>query len=164
MAKQNCSRRHSNFFFVFLRKQVLTYHVNHLPSRWFTWNVRTYFLWKIIIIKKIFKKCHLLQLWLALSGLDWLHCISSNHAKWHLRNTIAPWQYCIHKDIFTINSVGQALTNSVDPDQRQQNVASDQGMHCLPFIQQYVDVDTASSHKTDFSQILASQWKASKTL
>ena len=43
-----CSRWHSNFFFFFFhRKQVLTFHVNHLPSRHFTWNFKTCFLWKI---------------------------------------------------------------------------------------------------------------------
>ena len=35
------------FFFIFQRKQVLTFHVNHLLGRWFTWNVKTCFLWKI---------------------------------------------------------------------------------------------------------------------
>ena len=33
-------------FFIFQRKEVLTFCVNHLPSRWFTWNVKTSFLWK----------------------------------------------------------------------------------------------------------------------
>ena len=33
----------------------------------------------------------------------------------------------------------QAWANSVDPDQMPQNVASDQGLHCLPFIQQFLD-------------------------
>ena len=28
----------------------------------------------------------------------------------------------------------QAWANSVDPDQKQQNVASDQGLHCLPLL------------------------------
>ena len=31
----------------------------------------------------------------------------------------------------------QAFVNSVDPDLTLQNVASDQGLHCLPYIQQY---------------------------
>ena len=31
----------------------------------------------------------------------------------------------------------QALAKSVDPDQMPQNVASDQGLHCLPLIQHY---------------------------
>ena len=35
----NCSRRQSYFF---RRKQVLTFHVNSLPSRRFTWNVKTF--------------------------------------------------------------------------------------------------------------------------
>ena len=29
------------------------------------------------------------------------------------------------------------LTNIVDPDQTPQNAASDQGLHCLPLIQQF---------------------------
>ena len=33
----------------------------------------------------------------------------------------------------------QAGTNSVDPDQMLQNAASDQGLHCLPLIQQFLD-------------------------
>ena len=36
-----------------------------------------------------------------------------------------------------INWDRQALANSVDPDQMPQNAASDQGLHCLPYIQQY---------------------------
>ena len=35
------------FIFFFQRKQVWTFHVNHLLSRWFTWNIKTCFLWKI---------------------------------------------------------------------------------------------------------------------
>ena len=46
------------FFFIFQRKQVLTFHVNHLPGRWFTWNVKMCFLWK----KKKKNECHLLQI------------------------------------------------------------------------------------------------------
>ena len=30
-----------------------------------------------------------------------------------------------------------AFANSIDPDQMPQNVASDQGLHCLPYIQLY---------------------------
>ena len=30
-----------------------------------------------------------------------------------------------------------ARSNSLDPDQTPQNAASDQGRHCLPFVQQY---------------------------
>ena len=33
--------------FIFQRKQVFTYHINHLPSRQFTWNVKTCFFWKM---------------------------------------------------------------------------------------------------------------------
>ena len=42
----------------------------------------------------------------------------------------------------------QAWTNSVDPDQRLQNAASDQGLHCLPFIKEYFRYSTSS--KADF--------------
>ena len=34
--------------------------------------------------------------------------------------------------------------NSVDPDQMQQNVASDQGLHCLPISQQFLYTSTGS--------------------
>ena len=33
----------------------------------------------------------------------------------------------------------QTCANSFYPDQMLQKVASDQGLHCLPFIQQYLD-------------------------
>ena len=33
----------------------------------------------------------------------------------------------------------RAWANSVDPDQTPQNAASDQSLHCLPLIQQYLD-------------------------
>ena len=32
----------------------------------------------------------------------------------------------------------QTLANSVDPDQMLQNAPSDQGLHCLPHIQQFL--------------------------
>ena len=41
----------------------------------------------------------------------------------------------------------QAWANSADPDQMLQN-ASDQGLHCLPLTQQYLDSSTGS--KMDF--------------
>ena len=31
----------------------------------------------------------------------------------------------------------QVCTNSVDPDQKLQNAASNQGLHCLPLVQHY---------------------------
>ena len=37
---------------------------------------------------------------------------------------------------------GQAWANCVDPDQMPQNVASDQGLHCLPLIHQILDTST----------------------
>ena len=36
--------------------------------------------------------------------------------------------------IYTMFSDRQAWANSVDADQMPQNVASDQGLHCLPLI------------------------------
>ena len=33
----------------------------------------------------------------------------------------------------------RAQANSVDPDEMPQNVASHQGLHCLPLIQQFLD-------------------------
>ena len=38
----------------------------------------------------------------------------------------------------------QPWTNSVDPDQMPQNVASDQGLHFLPLIQQFLDASVSS--------------------
>ena len=43
---KNCSRQHFYFCFFCLRKQGLMFHVNPLPSRGFTWNIRSYFLCK----------------------------------------------------------------------------------------------------------------------
>ena len=37
----------------------------------------------------------------------------------------------------------QAWTNSVDPDQTPQNAASDQGLHCLPLVQQQNSLNTS---------------------
>ena len=34
----------------------------------------------------------------------------------------------------------KAWANSVDPDQMPQNVASDQGLYCLPLLKQYTDM------------------------
>ena len=54
------------FFFFFQRKQVLTFHVNHLLGRRFTWNVKTCFLWKM---KKKFLNVICYNLCLVLYGL-----------------------------------------------------------------------------------------------
>ena len=40
--------------------------------------------------------------------------------------------------IITLNIGRDAFVNNVDPDQTPQNAASDQGLHCLPYIQQYI--------------------------
>ena len=47
-------------------------------------------------------------------------------------------QLPMHDTIFTLKySDRLALGNSADPDQMLQNAASDQGLHCLVFTQQY---------------------------
>ena len=38
----------------------------------------------------------------------------------------------------------QAWANIVDSDQMQQNVASDQSLHCLPLIHHFLDISTGS--------------------
>ena len=38
----------------------------------------------------------------------------------------------------------QVWANSVDPDEILQNVASHQGLHCLPLIQQFLDTTLGS--------------------
>ena len=40
----------------------------------------------------------------------------------------------------------QPWANSVDPDQMPQIVASDQGLHCLPFIQQFLNTSAGSEN------------------
>ena len=52
----------------------------------------------------------------------------------------------VYKDyhIYPVYSESQAGTICVDPDQMPQNVASDQGLHCLPLIQQFLDTSTDS--------------------
>ena len=52
------------------------------------------------------------------------------------------------KKLFTLEILQywnrQAWANSIDPDQMLQNMLSDQGLHCLPLIQQFLDIFTAS--------------------
>ena len=38
---------------------------------------------------------------------------------------------------FDQTTVLTGLSNGVDPDQTPQNAASDQGLHCLPLVQQF---------------------------
>ena len=49
----------------------------------------------------------------------------------------------------------QACVNNVHPDQMLQNVASDKGLHCLPFIQQSSDKSLISKNR--FVQILGQE-------
>ena len=46
--------------------------------------------------------------------------------------------------------------NGVDPDQMLQNLASDQGIHCLPLIRQYLH--TLIDSKNEHFQILGEVW------
>ena len=39
----------------------------------------------------------------------------------------------------------EALANSVDPEEMPQNVASNQSLHCLPLIQQFLDTTPVSN-------------------
>ena len=52
--------------------------------------------------------------------------------------------------------------NNVDPDQMPQNVATDQGLHCLifTFIQQFADKSKCS--KPDQLKIYVEEWQAVK--
>ena len=51
----------SELFISHIFKQGLTFHVNHLSGRWFTWNVKPYFLWKMssaaVVISTLRVKC-----------------------------------------------------------------------------------------------------------
>ena len=38
----------------------------------------------------------------------------------------------------------QAWANSIDPDEMPQNAASHLGLHCLPLIQQFLDITLGS--------------------
>ena len=74
---------------------VLTFHVNHLLSRWFTWNVKTCFLWKIKIkfltvlcykfawcfkgwLRALYNIRNIIQIWSLLR--DKANCFSLNYA------------------------------------------------------------------------------------
>ena len=51
------------------------------------------------------------------------------------------WNVLTFYTIFTL-SIGdrQTLVNSVDPDQMLHAAASNQGLHCLPLMQQFLDI------------------------
>ena len=61
-----------DFFFIFWRKQVLTFHVNHLPSRQFT--IKTCFLWKKKKIQIL--ECRLPQILLGALNVKQTFCQS----------------------------------------------------------------------------------------
>ena len=52
----------------FQRKWDLNFHVNHLLGRWFTWNIKSYFLWKI---SRLLRTCISAQLWPYLECWVW---------------------------------------------------------------------------------------------
>ena len=49
-------------------------------------------------------------------------------------NSVYPDQ--MQQNVITL-SIGTDIPNSVYPDQMQHNVAPNQGLHCLPYIQQW---------------------------
>ena len=46
----------------------------------------------------------------------------------------------VKKRVYPKYSDRQARANFVDPDQTLQNVASDQGLHCLPLLRQFYGI------------------------
>ena len=58
--------------------------------------------------------------------------ITIDNAKGYVTSNFLDKGYCIYWDIHT-------NANSVDPDQTSQITASDQGLHCSPLIQQFLD-------------------------
>ena len=48
-----------------------------------------------------------------------------------------PNQKIAHDTHNNPNGTDRAFASCVDPDQMPQNTASDQGLHCLPYIQLY---------------------------
>ena len=63
-------------------------------------------------------------------------CQEENKQRQHRQTMRA----CKRSTVITLSTGtdrAKAFANSVDPDQMPQNVASDQGLHFLPYIQQY---------------------------
>ena len=52
----------------------------------------------------------------------------------------------------------QVRAKIVDPDQIPQNTVSDQGLHCWPFIQQFLDTSTGSTRDVR-NELLISIWR-----
>ena len=98
------------YFSNFFEKMDLT--LLKIVSHKFVWSIRSYFMRKMSWV------CHLLNLPIALQAISW-------------RATTFT--------VITLYWDRQAKSaNSVDPDQMPQNAASDQGLLCLPYIQQYL--------------------------
>ena len=64
-----------------------------------------------------------------------------------LRRQVISVLACSACHIYPNYSYRQAGANSVDPDQTPQNAASDQDLHCLPFVQQVLS--TLNGDKTE---------------
>ena len=67
----------------------------------------------------------------------WNEKLSDYHIYLKSTDIILPYFYCIYSD-------RQAWENSVDPYETPQNVASHQGLHCLPLIKQFLDITSGS--------------------
>ena len=57
---------------------------------------------------------------------------------------MSQWGSANEYHIYSMYLDRQAWANSVDPDEMPQNVASHQGLHCLPLIQQFLDTVSRS--------------------
>ena len=62
--------------------------------------------------------------------------------------------YCIYPKYWD----RRACADSVDPDQMPQNAASDQGLHCLPLIQQFLHT-SIDSYQNGLFRILFKFYK-----
>ena len=91
-------------------------------------------------VKYFSLECSILQMYPCIWNA-WQDLAPNVNSTFYILNT----KTNLKKTISTMNELRkkpkywdrQAWANSVDPDQMPQNVASDQGLHCLPLIQHY---------------------------
>ena len=70
------------FFCIFQRKWGLTFQVNQLPSRWFTWNAKPYFLWKknwLLSVTILLSDLSLRKFCLQYISFQWSCCLHILH-------------------------------------------------------------------------------------
>ena len=89
--------------------------------------------------------------------------VQSEISEWHQSSYIFLFLYLVCLSDYYCNNPSywdrQAWASSVDPEQMLQNVASDQGLHSMPFIQQFLDTSTGSWMNI---QILGQVWSGDK--